>query len=111
MLVFAMAVFTLVALMGAGLAMGVFRNGYNDPMFAKLHGGFSLLGSGLVIWEAVEGDERMYINIGMAVVIIVLGIVMSRRRAKGHCVKGLAAAHGLLAVACYAVLGFFTFVK
>lgn len=111
MLVFAMAVFTLVALMGAGLAMGVFKNGHQDPMFARLHGGLSLLGSGLVIWEAVEGDERMYINIGMAVAIIVLGVVMSHRRAKGQCVKGLATAHGLLAVVCYGVLGFFTFVK
>ncbi len=111
MLVFALAVFTVVAIMGLGLAIGVFRNGHDDPMYARTHAGLALLGSGLVIWAAVEGDERLYINIGLAVAIIGLGLLMAKRRAKRHCVKALAVVHGLLAVSCYGILAYFAFVR
>ena len=111
MLIFALAVFTVVALMGLGLAIGVFRNGPHDPMYAKTHAGLALLGSGLVIWAAIEGDERLFINIGLAVAIIGLGILMAIRRSKGKCIRGLAIAHGSLAVACYGLLAYFALVK
>ncbi len=111
MLIFALAVFTLVALMGAGMACDVARGRPTSGQFAKTHGGFALLGSGLVIWQALEGDERLFINIAMAVVIILLGVLMSHRRSKGLAVKGLAALHGLLAVACYSILMYFAVVK
>ena len=111
MLMFALSVFTLVAAMGLALAIGVFKKSPVDRMYAMLHGGLALLGSGLVIWAAVDGDERLYINIGLAVVIIILGVLMSWRRSKGLCVRGLAMAHGLLAVICYGILAYFTFVR
>jgi hypothetical protein len=111
MLMFALAVFTVVAMMGLALAIGVFKKSQADRMYAMVHGGLALLGSGLVIWVAVEGDERVYINIGLAVVIIILGVLMSWKRSKGHCVRALAMAHGLLAVICYGILAYFTFVR
>jgi hypothetical protein len=111
MLVFALAVFTLVALMGLAMALNIFRGGVHSKQYAMTHGGFALLGSALVIWAAIGGDERLYVNIGMAVVIIGLGAFMSIRRAKGLPVKSLAVLHGLLAVSCYGILAYFAFVR
>lgn len=109
MLVFALAVFTLVAVMGLGLIFDVFKDKPSNRIYALLHAGFALLGSGLVIFAALGGDERVFVNIGLAVVIIVLGGLVSFRRHKGKPVKGLAIAHAGLAVACYLILGYFAF--
>ena len=111
MLVFALAVFTLVAVMGLGMAVDVFKGAPTPKLYALTHAGFALLGSGLVIAQALGGDNRVWINIGMAVAIIVLGLLISFRRSKGQPVKPLVALHGLLAVTCYLILGYFAFVK
>ncbi len=109
MLVFALAVFTLVAVMGLGLIFDVFKGSASSKTYALVHAGFALLGSVLVILEALGGDDRVWINIGLAVVIIVLGGLVSLRRHKGQQPKGLALAHGGLAVVCYLILAFFAF--
>lgn len=109
MLVFAVAVFTLVAVMGLGLIVDVFKGSASSTTFAVLHAGFALLGSVLVILAALGGDDRVWINIGLAVVIIVLGGLVSLGRCKGKPVKALATAHAGLAVVCYLILAYFAF--
>jgi hypothetical protein len=109
MLVFALAVFTLVAVMGLGLICDVFKGSSSSKTYAVLHAGFALIGSALVILDALGGDNRVWINIGLAVVIIVLGGLVSLRRHKGQNVKALALAHGGLAVVCYLILAAFAF--
>jgi hypothetical protein len=110
MLMFALGVFTLVAIMGLSMACGVWRGLPPDTAYARAHAGFSLLGSGLVIFVALQGDKRLFVNIGMAVVIILLGVVMAIASKKGKPVpRVILATHALLAVACYLILGFFTF--
>ena len=109
MLIFALAVFTLVAVMGLGLIIDVFKGGSSSKQFALVHAGFALLGSVLVILAALGGDNRVWVNIGLAVVIIVLGATVSYRRHKGLPVKPLALAHGGLAVSCYLILAYFAF--
>lgn len=104
MLVFAIAVFTLVALMGLGMILELFKGQRTPKIFALLHAGFALLGSGLVVFAALGGDNRVWPNIGMAVVIIVLGGIVSLRRHKGKSARGVALAHAGLAVACYLLL-------
>lgn len=109
MLMAAMAIFTLVAAMGALMACDVWRGRGVEPMYALAHGGIALLGSAFVIVAALMGDTRLYANIGLAVVIIVLGVVMGLYGKKGKKVpKVFLLTHGGLAVACYALLGFFT---
>ncbi len=55
-----------------------------------------------------EGDTRLYVNIGLAVVIIVLGAAMGLLAKKGKkAPKALLVAHIGLAVVCYGILGFF----
>jgi len=109
MLVFALAVFTLVAVMGLGLIFDVFKGSASSKTFACLHGGFALFGSVLVILAALGGDSRVWINIGMAVVIIVLGGLVSLSRHKGKPAKSLAVAHASLAVVCYLILAYIAF--
>jgi len=109
MLIFALAVFTLVAVMGLGLIIDVLKGQSSSKQFALIHAGFALLGSVLVILDALSGDERVWVNIGLAVVIIALGGVLSLRRHKGQHPKGLALAHGGLAVVCYLILAYFAF--
>ena len=110
MLVFAVAVFTLVAVMGLGLICDVFKGSPSTKIYALVHAGFALFGSALVILAALGGDSRVWINIGLAVVIIVLGGLVSIGRHKGKPVKALAVAHGGLAVVCYLILAYFAFI-
>ncbi len=110
MLMGALAVFTLVAVMGLSMIFSVWRGYEIEPGFPLLHGGAALLGSALVIVAALEGDTRLYVNIGMAVVIILLGVAMGVFAKKGKkAPKGILVAHVGLAVACFGLLGFFTF--
>lgn len=106
MLIFALTIFTLVAIMGLGLALDVFKGAGSSIIFARTHAGLALAGSALVIAAALGGDDRVWINIGLAVVIIGLGLLISFRRQKGLPVKALAALHGGLAVVCYGILGY-----
>jgi hypothetical protein len=110
MLMGALAVFTLVAVMGLSLVPGVWRGDPVDPGYPILHGAASLLGSALVIVAALGGDTRLYVNIGIAVVIILLGVTMGVFSKKGKKPpKLILVSHVGLAVACYGILGFFTF--
>jgi hypothetical protein len=109
MLMGALAVFTLVAAMGLVMVRDVWRGQAVDPMYPMLHAGAALLGSGLVIAAALAGDTRLYANIGLAVVIIILGALMGLSSKKGKKVsRVILMAHGGLAVACYGLLAFFT---
>jgi hydrogenase/urease accessory protein HupE len=111
MLIFALVVFTLVAIIGLGLFFDVLKGVKGDTLLPFVHAGFALLGSLLVIVTALEGnDTRLFINIGLAVFVIALGLLLSYKRRKGALPKGLAAAHGGLAVICYLLLAYNAFV-
>lgn len=108
MLMGALATFTLVAVMGVMMVLNMVRGLPPDPHYPKLHAASALVGSGLVIVPALEGDERLYLNIGLAVVIILLGLVMALASKKGKPIsKPILVTHAGLAVACYGILGFF----
>ena len=108
MLMGAFAVFTLVAVMGLSILPGVWRGHPVEPFYPVLHGAASLFGAALVIDAALSGDQRLYLNIGLAVVIILLGVTMGVLGKRGKKIpKGLLLSHVGLAVACYGVLGFF----
>lgn len=110
MLMGSLAAFTLVAAMGLMIVIDVWRGHPVDPAYPRIHAGAALFGSALVIALAVEGDTRLYANIGLAVVIILLGLAMGLAARKGKRVpKGLIAGHAGLAVACYGLLAFFAF--
>ena len=109
MLMGALAIFTLVAVMGLSMVVSKWRGYAVEPGYPLLHGAASLVGSSLVIVAALDGDTRLYVNIGMAVVIILLGVTMGVFAKKGKkAPKGLLVAHAGLAVVCYGILGFFT---
>ncbi len=108
MLMGALAAFTLVAIMGLVMLRDAWKGYAIDPAYPLFHAGAALVGSALVIVAALEGDTRVYTNIGMAVVIILLGVTMGLASKKGKRVpKGILAAHMGLAVACYGLLGFY----
>ena len=110
MLMGALAIFTLVAVMGLSMVISSLRGYEIEPGYPLLHGAAALLGSALVIVAALDGDTRLYLNIGLAVVIILLGVTMGVFAKKGKkAPKAVLVAHAGLAVACYGILGFFTF--
>jgi cell division protein FtsW (lipid II flippase) len=109
MLVMSVAIFTLVAVMGLGMVFDIARGQGTPKFFAVTHAVFAALGSALVIWVALQGDNRVWINIGLAVVIILLGLTLSFKRAKGPAPKGILALHGGLAVICYLILAYNAF--
>ncbi|MEI7869987.1 MAG: hypothetical protein WCI11_19030 [Candidatus Methylumidiphilus sp.] len=83
MLMGAFAIFTLVAVMGLSMVPSVWRGYAVEPGFPVLHGAISLVGATLVIFAALGGDTRLYVNIGLAVVIILLGVTMGVLGKKG----------------------------
>ncbi len=108
MLMGALAVFTLVAVMGLMMIRDAWRGQRVGAAYSLVHAAAALLGSALVIAVALDGDTRLYANIGMAVVIIVLGLAMGFAVKKGKSAPRLVLmAHAALAVACYGLLGFF----
>ena len=110
MLMGSLAAFTLVAVMGLMMIKDVWQGYPIDPAYPRFHAGAALFGSALVITLAMDGDTRLYANIGLAVVIILLGLAMSLKARKGKRVpKSLLAAHAGLAVACYGLLAYFAF--
>lgn len=111
MLVGAFLTFTLVAIMGLLMAGDVWKGVSVGSFYPRLHAGAALVGSGLVIAAAfIDGDTRLYNNIGLAVVIIGLGLYMGFCAKKGKPVpKGILAAHAGLAVICYLLLVAYTF--
>lgn len=108
LLVASFAIFTLVALMGVAMLFDVWNGRPVGAAYPILHAAASLVGAVFVIVAALEGDTRLYINIGMAVVIIGLGLVMGLATKKGkRAPRSILVAHVGLAVVCYLVLGFF----
>ena len=108
MLMGAFAVFTLVAVMGLSIVASVWRGQSVEAGYPLLHGAAALFGSALVILTALDGDTRVYLNIGLALVIIGLGATLGIFAKKGkRAPKAILVAHVGLAVVCYGLLGFF----
>lgn len=113
MLLYSLIVFTVVAVLGLVNAAKVLSGSERSTMLASLHGLLSLAGSAIVIYAfltSATGGKPVIVNIIMAVVIIVLGFVISvSRRAGGTPSKAVVFGHAGLAVVCYLVLAAFTF--
>lgn len=105
----AVGVFTLVALIGVKLAADIVRSKPPSDAARLAHVVAVLAGSLLVIWAAI-GDPRLWINVVIAVVIIGLGLALYFKRAKGGRPIALVGAHAGLAIVCYAILVYFSFV-
>ena len=109
MLMGALAAFTLVAAMGLSMVCDVWRGNRVGPLYPAVHAGAALVGSAFVILVALGGDTRLYANIGLAVVIILLGLVMGLASRRGKKVsRAILVTHAGLAVACYGLLAFYT---
>ena len=109
MLMGALAAFTLVAAMGLSMAADVWRGNSVGPLYPAVHACAALVGSAFVILVALAGDTRLYANIGLAVVIILLGLIMGLASRRGKKVsRVILLAHAGLAVACYGLLAFYT---
>jgi hypothetical protein len=107
MLMLSVAVFTLVAIMGAGMGIDAFKGRGSPRLYALIHGGLALLGSILVIMVALKGDTRLYVIIGLALIIIAAGLYISFQRAKGIQPRALVLLHGGTAVTCYGLLAYY----
>ncbi len=108
MLMGSFSTFTLVAVMGLFMLRDAWKGNAIEPFYPVLHAVAALVGSAMVIFLALDGDTRLYANIGMAVVIILLGVVMGLASKKGKRVpKSVLVMHMGLAVACYGLLGYY----
>jgi hypothetical protein len=100
-----LAAFTVVALLGATIAYDLLRGYPADKQITLVHAGMAVLGALLAIGAALQGDNRVYLNIALVVVIALLGFTAVTKRYKtGQVQKGLIFAHAGLAVVCYLIL-------
>lgn len=113
MLTISLIVFTVVAVLGLMCAGNLLGGKPRSGSLAALHGVLALAGSAIVIYAAFAGladGKPVFINIIMAVVIIVLGLTISLRRMTGKAPgTSLVLGHAGLAVACYLILAAFVF--
>ena len=101
----ALSVFTLTAVLGLMIAFNLFRGKPVMPSSSIIHGISALVGSAFAIGAALSGETRIYINIVLAVVIILLGVFAAMKRRKtGVAPKGILVVHILLALVCYLML-------
>lgn len=104
-LIASLASFTVAAIIGLLMAADLFRGKPTSHLSLLLHVILVALGALLAIGAALAGDERVYVNIAMVVVIVVLGfLAVSRRFKTGQVQKGLILGHAGLAVVCYLLL-------
>ncbi len=105
-----LAAFTVVAVLGVLIAADLLRGRPVERQFILTHAGIAVLGALLAIGAALQGDKRVYINIALVVVIVILGVMAGHKRyATGQVQKGLILAHAALAVICYLILAANTF--
>lgn len=108
MLMFSLAIFTLVALMGVAMGVDAFKGRETSRQFALVHGLLAAFGAALVIGVWWQGDGRVLTNIYLAVPIFLIGICLSSKRALGRAAKGSVVVHGGTAVVCYLILAYYT---
>ncbi|WP_022947840.1 hypothetical protein [Methylohalobius crimeensis] len=100
-----LAVFTVVALLGLTIALDLFRGYPVDRRVVLTHAGLAVFGAALAVGAALLGDKRVYVNIALVVVIVILGFLAASRRYKtGQVQKGLIVGHASMAVICYLIL-------
>ncbi len=100
-----LAAFTLVAVLGVLMAYDLFRGNPVSRPIVLTHAGIAVLGALLAIGAALAGDKRVYINIALVVVIVILGVMAAHKRhTTGQVQKGLLLAHAGVAVICYLIL-------
>ncbi len=100
-----LAAFTLVAILGVFMAYDLFRGNPVARQVVLTHAGVAVLGALLAIGAALAGDSRVYINIALVVVIVILGVTAAHKRyTTGKVQKGLILTHASLAVICYLIL-------
>jgi len=109
MLAVSVGLFTIVALIGLVLTRDVFRRKVPSGIMRYLHVCLATVGSLLVIFRAFTGDHRLFVNIGLAVTIIALGLLIWRQRATGARPRMTVFMHGGIAVPCYILLAYFKF--
>lgn len=113
MLTISLLIFTVVAVLGLMNAGNLLGGKPRAGGLATLHGALALIGSALVIYAGLAGladGKPVFINIMMAVVIIILGVTISLRRMRGRAPgTSLVLGHAGLAVVCYLILAAFVF--
>jgi hypothetical protein len=113
MLLYSLVIFTVVAVLGLLNAAKALSGSERSATLAALHGLLSLAGSAIVIYAfltGAAGDKPVIVNIILAVIIIVLGFMISlTRRSGGTPGKAIIFGHAGLAVVCYLILAAFTF--
>lgn len=110
MLKLSLAIFTVVALIGLMLARNVFAKRASSRAARTLHVLLAAAGSVLILFALSAGATHLWINVGLAVVIVALGVVLGIHRARGNHPKNLVLSHAGIAVVCYLILAYFALV-
>ncbi|WP_346344619.1 hypothetical protein [Gluconobacter sphaericus] len=100
--------FTLTAIMGVWLS--IFAARYKRPFsfLTPIHVGSAIMGSVFLIIAISNGDNRLMLNVALAVAITAFGVLMAFFRRRGAMIAPLYMCHILLAVMFYFSMVCFT---
>lgn len=80
------------------------------PSICKIvHGGFTFIGATLVLIAALMGDTRLWTNIILATIIVILGIVMALGKVNKSTAKPVLYTHATIGIVCYAIFLYLIF--
>ena len=109
MLIYAVIAITLAILVGIGMASQILQKKPFHKGYSFLHLGLVLLGALFTIIAALSGGVLLWWNIGLAVIVSLLGFMLAFRLVGQTKAIAVLAIHAGLALSCYLFLAYNTF--
>lgn len=78
-------------------------------IYKIIHAGFTLVGASLVFIVAFMGDNRLWTNIILAIIIVCLGLTMAFAKLNKTSGKLVMYTHAAIGIICYAIFLYLTF--
>ena len=103
MLIIAAISIGIVIIVGFMMASKRSKREKVPPVYKIVHGGFTFIGAALVLVAALMGDNRLWTNIILAAIIVILGIVMALGKVNKSTAKPVLYTHASIGIICYAI--------
>ena len=78
-------------------------------IYKIIHAGCTLVGAAIVLIVALMGDNRLWTNIILATIIVILGIIMAVKKLNKTTGKRILLLHASIGIICYALFVYLVF--
>ncbi|AOX16035.1 hypothetical protein [Kozakia baliensis] len=100
--------FTFTVIMGIWIATSAYRGKRPLKILLPLHVGFAIVGATFLLIALNRGDQRLMLNVALAVAVAAFGVIMAWSRRRGYVIVPLFVCHVILGAMFYLSLACFT---